>query len=91
MDEQVALGDLAQQGGGVGGGILVIEDVDLQFDGRGLVVADRAVVVRGRLPEPPALAYVVRRARKARNPALDSLIAEIEAEISRYGGLSLAV
>lgn len=48
-------------------------------------------IVAGRLPAPPALAYVVRRARKARNPVLDSLIAEIEAEISRYGGLSLAV
>jgi DNA-binding transcriptional LysR family regulator len=48
-------------------------------------------ILRGRLPEPPALAYVVRRARKARNPALDSLIAEVEAEISRHGGLSLAV
>ena len=48
-------------------------------------------VIRDRLPDPPALAYVVRRARKARNPALDSLITEIEAEISRYGGLSLAV
>ncbi|WP_413874522.1 LysR family transcriptional regulator [Albidovulum sp.] len=48
-------------------------------------------ILRDRLPEPPALAYVVRRARKARNPALDSLIAEVEAEISRHGGLSLAV
>ena len=26
-----------------------------------------------------------------RNPALDSLIAEVEAEVSRSGGLSLAV
>lgn len=48
-------------------------------------------IIRGRLPAPPALAYVVRRARKARNPALDTLIAEIETEIGRYGGLSLAV
>jgi DNA-binding transcriptional LysR family regulator len=47
-------------------------------------------IIRDRLPTPPALAYVVRRARRARNPALDSLIAEIEAQISRYGGLSLA-
>ena len=44
-----------------------------------------------RLPAPPALAYVVRRARKARNAALDSLIAEIEAEVTRYGRLALAV
>lgn len=48
-------------------------------------------IIRDRLPAPPALVYVVRRARKTRNQALDSLIASIEAEISRYGGLSLAV
>lgn len=48
-------------------------------------------VICSRLPPPPDLAYVVRRARKARNPALDSLIAEVEAEVSRYGGLSLVV
>lgn len=48
-------------------------------------------IIRGRLPAPPALVYVVRRARKTRNQALDSLIASIEAEISRYGGLALAV
>lgn len=48
-------------------------------------------ILRDRLPAPPPLAYVVRRARKARNPALDSLVAGIEAEISRHGGLSLAV
>jgi hypothetical protein len=33
---------------------------------------------------------VVRRARKVRNPALDTLVAEIEREISRYRGLVLA-
>jgi hypothetical protein len=33
----------------------------------------------------------VRRARKSRNPALDTLVDEIETEISRQGGLSLAV
>lgn len=48
-------------------------------------------IVRARLPPPPDLAYVVRRARKARNPALDSLVVEVEAEVSRYGGLSLVV
>lgn len=48
-------------------------------------------IIDGRLPEPPPLAYVVRRARKTRNPALDGLIAGIEAEISAYGRLSLAV
>ena len=48
-------------------------------------------IIRAHLPPPPDLAYVVRRARKARNPALDSLIAEVEAEVSRYGGLSLVV
>ncbi|MFK0165867.1 LysR family transcriptional regulator [Rhizobium sp. NPDC090279] len=42
------------------------------------------------LPAPPALAYVVRRGRKVRNPALDTLVGEIESEISRYGGLALA-
>ncbi len=47
-------------------------------------------IISNRLPAPPALAYVVRRARKARNPALDTLVAEIENEISRYGGLTLA-
>jgi DNA-binding transcriptional LysR family regulator len=48
-------------------------------------------IIRERLPAPPPLAYVVRRARKARNPALNSLIGEVEAEVSRYGGLSLVV
>ena len=47
-------------------------------------------VIRGRLPDPPDLAYVIRRARKTRNPALDTLVAEIEREIGRYGGLMLA-
>jgi len=45
--------------------------------------------IRDRLPAPPPLAYIVRRARKSRNPALDSLITEIEAEVSRQGGLAL--
>lgn len=48
-------------------------------------------ILRSRLPPPPDLAYVVRRARKTRNPALDTLVAEIEAEVSRQGGLSLVV
>lgn len=47
-------------------------------------------VVSDRLPPPPSLAYVVRRARKSRNPALDSLILEIEKDIGRQGGLALA-
>ena len=47
-------------------------------------------VIGDRLPQPPALAYVIRRSRKARNPALDGLIAEVEAEVARKGGLSLA-
>lgn len=42
------------------------------------------------LPQPGGLAYVVRRARKTRNPALDTLIAGIEAEVNRYGSLQLA-
>ena len=48
-------------------------------------------IIRDRLPAPPALAYVVRRARRARNPALDALVAGIETEVGRTGGLSLAV
>lgn len=48
-------------------------------------------VMTDRLPPPPSLAYVVRRARKSRNPALDSLIREIERDIGRHGGLALAV
>lgn len=47
-------------------------------------------VVSGRLPAPPDLAYVIRRARRTRNPAMDGLVAAIEAEVSRSGGLSLA-
>lgn len=46
-------------------------------------------LITDRLPAPPSLAYVVRRARKTRNPALDSLIAEIQAEVRRQGGLAL--
>lgn len=42
-------------------------------------------------PPPPDVAYVVRRARKPRNPALETLIREIEAEVSRYGTLQIAV
>jgi DNA-binding transcriptional LysR family regulator len=47
-------------------------------------------VLAERLPRPPALAYVVRRARKTRNPTLDSLVSEIERAIARQGGLALA-
>lgn len=42
-------------------------------------------------PKPPDLAYVIRRARNARNPALETLIREIEAEVKRYGALQIAV
>ncbi|KUM27735.1 LysR family transcriptional regulator [Mesorhizobium loti] len=42
-------------------------------------------------PKPPDLAYVVRRARNARNPALETLVREIEAEVKRYGALQIAV
>ncbi|WP_149139509.1 LysR family transcriptional regulator [Gemmobacter caeruleus] len=48
-------------------------------------------VIDTRLPPPPGLVYVVRRARRARNPALDCLVAGIVAEVSRQGGLSLVV
>lgn len=47
-------------------------------------------IIDARLPAPPSLAYIIRRAKKTRNPALDSLISEIEKEISRYGRLALA-
>ncbi|MFN7104642.1 MAG: LysR family transcriptional regulator [Pseudorhizobium sp.] len=50
---------------------------------------DMQVITEG-LPKPPDLAYVVRRGRKIRNPALDTLVAEIRSEISRHGGLVLA-
>ncbi|MCZ8548742.1 LysR family transcriptional regulator [Mesorhizobium qingshengii] len=48
-------------------------------------------IIRDRLPAPPALTYIVRRARKARSLALDGLVAEIERDISRNGGLALVV
>ena len=47
-------------------------------------------IVDTSLPAPPQLVYVVRRAKKTRNPALESLISEIETEVSRYGKLALA-
>ena len=47
-------------------------------------------IVADRLPKPPGLAYVVRRARKSRNSALDSLIGEIKRETGRHGSLALA-
>ena len=42
-------------------------------------------------PKPPDLAYVIRRARNPRNPALETLVREIEAEVRRYGVLQIAV
>jgi DNA-binding transcriptional LysR family regulator len=47
-------------------------------------------IIDTQLPAPPSLAYVIRRAKKTRNPALEGLISEIEKEISRYGKLALA-
>jgi len=46
-------------------------------------------IITERLPRPPSLAYIVRRARKSRNPALDSLVGEIERDIGP-GRLALA-
>lgn len=46
-------------------------------------------IITERLPRPPSLAYIVRRARKSRNPALDSLVGEIERDIG-HGRLALA-
>jgi len=46
-------------------------------------------IMTDRLPRPPAVAYVVRRARKSRNAVLDSLVGEIVQETGRRGGLAL--
>jgi DNA-binding transcriptional LysR family regulator len=48
-------------------------------------------IIENGFPKPPDLAYVVRRARKPRNLALESLVREIEAETSRCGHLQIAV
>lgn len=45
-------------------------------------------IIGERLPAP--LAYVARRAKKARNPALESFVSEVQAEVSRYSKLALA-
>lgn len=63
-----------------GMGVALLSDRHIRRDMR---------LITDRLPAPPSLAYVVRRARKARNPALDSLVAEIQAEVARQGGLAL--
>lgn len=47
-------------------------------------------VIQDQFPTPPSLSYVVRRSHRERNPALDELVAQIEHEIGRNGGLSLA-
>jgi DNA-binding transcriptional LysR family regulator len=41
------------------------------------------------LPSPPKLAYVIRKNRKSRSRALATLIAEIDREVTRTGGLEL--
>jgi DNA-binding transcriptional LysR family regulator len=51
----------------------------------------RMEIVDRDFPKPPDLAYVVRRARGPRNQALEALVREIEAEVSRYGALQIAV
>ncbi len=48
-------------------------------------------IVSDRLPQPPSVAYVVRRARKARNPALDALVDEIRSDTEQTGELQIAV
>lgn len=63
-------------------GVALLSD---RYLGRGMEI------IREKLLPPPSLVYIVRRARKARNPALDSLTTEIEPEVSRYAGLSLVV
>ncbi len=47
-------------------------------------------IIRHRLPKPPGIAYVVRRARRTRNEPLDALIAEIEAGLGAERTLRLA-
>lgn len=75
-----AAGIVAAVGAGLGVALLNERHVTAEMD-----------IITDLLPAPPELAYVIRRARKSRNPAMDSLVAAIEAEISRCGGLSLAV
>lgn len=48
-------------------------------------------IVDSDFPKPPDLAYVIRRARGPRNQALETLIAEIVAEVGRRGVLQIAV
>jgi DNA-binding transcriptional LysR family regulator len=64
-----------------GMGIALLSDRHIRGEMR--IIADL-------LPRPPGLAYVVRRARKSRNPALDSLVDEIKRDTGRHGGLVLA-
>ena len=53
-------------------------------------VTSNMQIIDGDFPVPPTLAYIVRRARTSRNPALATLVGEIQSEISRYGALVLA-
>lgn len=46
-------------------------------------------VVKEKLPQPPKVAYVVRKNRKSRSRALATLISEIDREVTRTGGLEL--
>ena len=62
-------------------GVALLSDRHLQ---PGMEIIDKG------FPKPADLAYIVRRARKPRNPALETLIAEIQGEISRYGALQIA-
>ncbi|WP_217569941.1 LysR family transcriptional regulator [Mesorhizobium sp. GbtcB19] len=48
-------------------------------------------IVDTAFPKPPDLAYIIRRARGPRNQALETLITEIVAEVSRHGALQIAV
>lgn len=47
-------------------------------------------IIETRLPTPPGLSYILRRARRKHDPALDSLAAAVTAEVTRMGGLALA-
>ncbi|MFC3613620.1 LysR family transcriptional regulator [Lutimaribacter marinistellae] len=47
-------------------------------------------VVEGRFAEPPGVTYVARRARKMRNPAIDTLIDEIKREVAGERSLRIA-
>ncbi len=47
-------------------------------------------VIKDQFPAPPDMAFVVRVARRARNKAIDALVAEIAHDAARHGALRVA-